>query len=70
MKEFDQSIIEDPKIFEQNRLPAHSDHVAYKSMDELETGVSSYRLSLDGVWQFHYSKNPAGFPITHPLQTL
>jgi beta-galactosidase len=65
MKEFDQSIIEDPKIFEQNRLPAHSDHVAYKSVDELETGESSYRLSLDGVWLFHYSKNPAGAPADY-----
>ena len=65
MKEFDKSIIEDPKIFEQNRLPAHSDHVAYKSVDELETGESSYRLSLDGVWQFHYSKNLAGAPVDY-----
>ncbi len=65
MKEFDQSIIGDPKVFEQNRLPAHSDHVAFKSLAELMTGVSSYRMSLDGVWQFHYSKNadeaPANF---------
>lgn len=63
MKEFDQSIIGNPRIFEQNRLPAHSDHVAYKSRDELETGVSSYRMSLDGVWQFHYSKNTADAPV-------
>ena len=62
MDKFDQKIIADPKIFEQNRLPAHSDHVAFKSLSELKTGVSSYRLSLDGVWQFCYSKNPDQAP--------
>ncbi len=62
MSIFDQSIIGDPKVFQQNRLPAHSDHVAFASKAELETGVSSYRLSLDGVWQFHYSKNTVAAP--------
>ena len=62
MSKFDQSIIGDPRVFQQNRLPAHSDHVAFASKAELETGVSSYRISLDGVWQFHYSKNTMAAP--------
>ena len=65
MKEFNYEYVKDPKVFAINRLPAHSDHVAYKSFEELQTGVSSFRISLDGVWQFHYAKNikdaPEGF---------
>ncbi|WP_408071366.1 glycoside hydrolase family 2 TIM barrel-domain containing protein [Butyrivibrio sp. JL13D10] len=57
MKEFNYEIVKNPEIFQQNRLPAHSDHVAYKSASEMMTGKTSYRLSLDGVWHFHYSKN-------------
>ncbi|MCR5402488.1 MAG: DUF4981 domain-containing protein [Butyrivibrio sp.] len=65
MEKFDVNIIGDPRVFEQNRLPAHSDHIAYRSEAEIDTEKSSYRLSLDGVWQFRYSKNikeaPEGF---------
>ncbi len=57
MKEFNYDIVKNPEVFQQNRLPAHSDYVAFKSMAELMTGETSYRLSLDGVWHFHYSKN-------------
>ena len=55
--EFSYEIIKDPGIFQQNRLPAHSDHITYRSEAEMKTGKSGYRLSLDGVWHFHYSKN-------------
>ena len=30
MKAFDYEVVKDPKVFAINRLPAHSDHVAYK----------------------------------------
>lgn len=63
MKEFNYDLVKDPKIFEQNRLPAHSDHVFYRSLSELKTGKSSYRISLDGLWHFHYSKNIANAPV-------
>ena len=62
MKEFVYDIVKDPKTFQQNRLRAHSDHVAFKSLAEVQTGNSSYRISLDGVWHFHYSKNVADAP--------
>ena len=65
MKEFQYEIVKNPEIFQQNRLPAHSDHVAFKSLAEMTAGCTSYRLKLDGVWHFHYSKNvndaPDGF---------
>lgn len=57
MKTFDFNIVRNPEIFEQNRLPAHSDHVAYGSYEEMAAGCNRYRLSLDGLWKFSYAKN-------------
>ena len=59
MNKFDYSIVSDPCVFEEGRLPAHSDHVIYASMDELEAGRSSYRMYLDGIWKFRYANNPS-----------
>ncbi len=59
---FDESIIKNPEIFEQNRLPAHSDHVGYASRGELLMGESSYRQLLNGLWYFSYVKTPAAAP--------
>ena len=46
----------DPTVFAVNRLPAHSDHMAFGP------GGTPLRQSLDGVWQFAYSPNPAARP--------
>lgn len=66
MKEFSyEKLVKDPAVFADNRLPAHSDHVPYRSVEELAAGASSLRLYLDGVWKFHYAKSiqtaPEGF---------
>jgi beta-galactosidase len=63
MEKFVYDIVGDPKVFQQNRLPAHSDHIAFKSFSELMSGNTSYRISLDGVWEFHYSKNIKDAPV-------
>jgi len=52
----------DPRIFQINRLDAHSDHVCYASRAELERGETSLRQSLDGLWRFAWSKCPADRP--------
>ena len=57
MANFDFNRVKDPEFFKENVLPAHSDHVAFASSDELEAGVSSLKLSLNGLWKFHYAKN-------------
>ena len=63
MKEFDfEKTVKDEAVFAENRLPAHSDHTAYRSAAELAAGESSLRLFLDGVWKFHFSNNPATAP--------
>lgn len=57
MQNFDYGIVKNPEIFEQNRLPAHSDHVCYASLSEWEQGKSSYHMNLNGMWKFSYAKN-------------
>lgn len=51
--------IHDPKFFKENCMAAHSDHVAYANETEAEEKKSSFRLSLDGIWKFHYARNYA-----------
>ena len=61
--------VADPKFFAENRMPAHSDHVFYANFLELERRQSSFTRSLDGIWYFHYAKNPGqrtlGFETMH-----
>lgn len=52
--------LEDPEIFEVNRIPAHSDHDYYESMEEMCGSVQMpLRQSLNGTWRFAYAKNPS-----------
>ena len=54
--------VKNPRIFQENRLEAHSDHVNYASEAEWRMGKSSLYLSLNGLWKFHYAKNYAAAP--------
>ena len=54
MRQFDYEATKQPEFFEENRLPAHSDH-RYALAD----GAPA-RLSLNGLWHFHYAENYAG----------
>lgn len=54
---FDVSRLKDPLFFAENRVAAHSDHVAYASMEELSHGETSLRCSLNGLWKFHHALN-------------
>ncbi|MFT3859764.1 glycoside hydrolase family 2 TIM barrel-domain containing protein [Micropruina sp.] len=56
---FDSARIAEPTYFAENRLAPHSDHRWFASADEAAQGVSSFEQSLNGVWKFHYAKNPA-----------
>ena len=57
MSEFRYEKVKDPEIFNENRLPAHSDHVAYADHKEEQAGESSFRFSLNGLWKFAYAPN-------------
>lgn len=55
--DFKLSWLSDPKIFNINRLPAHSNH-KYVSYD-----MKSFTKSLNGNWKFYYSKNLNDLPL-------
>ena len=59
MKQFRYAMVADPAQFRVGAEKAHSDHVAYESAEALQTGISGYRMSLNGVWKFHYANNYA-----------
>ncbi|GMK41398.1 beta-galactosidase [Paenibacillus sp. CCS19] len=50
----------DPTVFAVNRLPAHSDHRYYGTMDEAKAlAPMAMRHSLGGSWKFSYAVHPA-----------
>ena len=59
-------VVRDPAVFTEGRLPAHSDHLAFRTAAEMEAGASSLRFSLDGVWRFHYAESPKDAPADFP----
>ena len=65
MREFDYENVKNPRYFQENRLPAHSDHVYYRSGEEEKSGESGFRESLNGLWKFLYAPDyhsaPKGF---------
>ncbi|MCR5416854.1 MAG: DUF4981 domain-containing protein [Pseudobutyrivibrio sp.] len=68
MSEFNYSIVKDPRIFQQNRLEAHSDHEFYDSENFNYGDKSNFKYSLNGIWKFAYAKNYEGCDKTFYLQ--
>ena len=48
---FNYQIVKDPEIFEQNRLPAHSDHLFYRN------SPGDCESCLNGQWKFAFAGN-------------
>lgn len=55
--EFCYDMIRDPRVFQENRMPAHSDHICYGSVEEMKQQTSRYYLDLNGIWKFSYARN-------------
>ncbi|MDQ7991343.1 MAG: glycoside hydrolase family 2 TIM barrel-domain containing protein, partial [Propionicimonas sp.] len=55
---FDPVRLSDPEFFADNRIPAHSDHRWFRDAVEATEGTSGYEQLLNGLWKFHYAKNP------------
>jgi len=56
---FNYRLVKDPEYFQENRLPAHSDHVYYAEGDETCGVDTGFRFSLNGLWKFSYAPNYA-----------
>lgn len=59
MENFNYNLLADPKVYQINRLAAHSSHAFYKNKKEAELKKSSFVKSLNGIWKFHFAKNLA-----------
>ena len=63
--QFDYKNLSNPDFFQENRLPAHSDHIWYADRKDMEAGITRFHQTLNGTWFFCCSKNidtaPAGF---------
>lgn len=54
--------LDDPGIFRVNQLPAHSDHSFFETEDNWKEDKDTLRQSLDGTWEFCWSKNAKECP--------
>lgn len=51
--------LSDLNVFAVNRVPAHSDHFYYESIDEAKNRAPmKMRYDMNGNWKFHYADNP------------
>lgn len=48
--------LDDPEVFQVNRIPAHSDHSHFCDGNEMEKGENSLIQTLNGTWKFCYSE--------------
>ena len=57
------SWLADLNVYAVNRLPAHSDHVYYETMEDAENfNEMQMRYSLNGNWKFHFTNQPEARP--------
>ena len=54
----------DPRVFRVNRLDAHSDHHFYENLEDMRQGRETLRQSLNGIWKFHWCRNPKERPVS------
>ena len=54
--------LDDPQVFAVNRLPAHSDHRFYGSMEDCRRQTCGLTQSLNGTWRFQWSKSTGTCP--------
>ena len=56
--------LDNPEIFRVNQIEAHSDHTYYSSYAELENSNNEMSQSLNGCWDFRFSRNAKERPVT------
>lgn len=56
------SWLENQEVFRVNRLDAHSDHRFYRTEAEMEVKSGALQQSLNGAWDFTWSRCPAERP--------
>ena len=54
--------LDNPEIFRVNQLDAHSDHNYYMSYEDIKKKENHLQQSLNGQWEFNFSKNVMSRP--------
>lgn len=54
--------LDNPEIFRVNQLDAHSDHYYYVNYEDIEKKKNPLQQSLNGQWEFAFSKNVMSRP--------
>ncbi len=57
------NILQNPEIYKINRLDAHSDHLFFEDLHTAKVNNQTLVTSLNGEWQFNYSKNLSLCPM-------
>lgn len=56
--QFDYKKLKDPEFFAENKMEPHAACSYFRTKDEASyPNSSSYEVSLDGIWKFHYASN-------------
>ena len=53
---------ENPTFFQQNKLDAHNPALPYDESNDCARDDSPYKISLNGIWKFHWHRN-ADIPV-------
>lgn len=61
--------LDDPEVFRVNQLDAHSDHDYYRNYEELKNKDQVLVKSLNGPWEFYFSKNAGSRPVNFYEET-
>lgn len=59
----DMKWLDNPEVFRVNQLDAHSDHSYYTTYEAMEKRENALLQSLNGQWEFAFSKNVMSRPV-------
>ena len=66
----DMKWIDNPEVFKVNQLEPHSDHCYYLDYSDMKKGKNPLLQSLNGQWEFAYSKNVMERPVDFYKETF
>ena len=66
----DMKWLDNPEVFKVNQLEPHSDHCYYLDYSDMKKEKNPLFQSLNGQWEFSYSKNVKSRPVNFYEETF
>ena len=66
----DMKLLDNPEVFKVNQLASHSDHSYYLDYSDMKKEENPLFQSLNGQWEFFYSKNVKSRPVNFYEETF